>query len=233
MNAFLVLSLRLSAVALLGSGAIFAQQPSTGEAKLREQLRATILQLRTAETERATLQAAQTASAEETKELTAKLEELAKQSAANQQSSAKEIAALTERVAEKEIAMVQLRETLEKWKKSYNEAAELARKKEGERAALASEKIVLDRRVADQQRKNAEMFKIGNEILVRYEKFGLGTAIAAREPFVGTMRVKLQNLVQDYSDKLAEQKIKPEPAPVPEGKAKPAPAKAREGRADS
>jgi hypothetical protein len=53
------------------------------------------------------------------------------------------------------------------------------------------------------------MYRIGSEILKRYEGFGLGTAIAAREPFVGSMRVKLQNLVQDYADKLAEQKIKP------------------------
>jgi hypothetical protein len=49
---------------------------------------------------------------------------------------------------------------------------------------------------------------LGKEILERYEKFGLGTALTAREPFVGTTRVRLQNLVQEYSDKLSEQRIK-------------------------
>jgi hypothetical protein len=53
------------------------------------------------------------------------------------------------------------------------------------------------------------MFKVGSEILTRFEKFGLGTAITAREPFIGLTRVKLQNLMQDYADKLADQKIKP------------------------
>ena len=74
---------------------------------------------------------------------------------------------------------------------------------------MTSEKIVLERKVADQQVKNAEMFKISNEILTRYEKFGLGTAIAAREPFVGLTRIKLKNQIQDLGDKLADQKIKP------------------------
>jgi hypothetical protein len=106
---------------------------------------------------------------------------------------------------------VQFRESLEKWKKAQAEAADLARKKEGERAALAQQKIVLDRIVADQRTKNAAMYKIGKEILARYEGFGLGTALTAREPFIGTMRVKLENLVQDYGDKLADERIKTAP----------------------
>ena len=52
-------------------------------------------------------------------------------------------------------------------------------------------------------------YKTGSEILSRYENFGLGEAIVAREPFVGITRVKLQNLIQEYGDKLADQKIKP------------------------
>jgi hypothetical protein len=45
--------------------------------------------------------------------------------------------------------------------------------------------------------------------LDRYEKFGLGDALTAREPFVGLTKVKFQNLVQDYQDKLSDQKVKP------------------------
>jgi hypothetical protein len=75
---------------------------------------------------------------------------------------------------------------------------------------LASESIVLKRKLDDRDRKNFELFKLGNEILKRYEKFGLGDALAAREPFTGITRVKLQNLVQDYQDKLADQRVKPE-----------------------
>ena len=78
-----------------------------------------------------------------------------------------------------------------------------------ERAKLAADVIVLNRTTADQKTKNAEMFKLGREILLRYEKFGLGDVIGAKEPFVGTARVKLETYVQDFQDKLTDQKIKP------------------------
>ena len=60
----------------------------------------------------------------------------------------------------------------------------------------------------DQRVRNITMYEVGLEIIDRYEKFGLGDAILAREPFVGTTRVKFQNLIQNDQDKLADQKIK-------------------------
>jgi hypothetical protein len=49
---------------------------------------------------------------------------------------------------------------------------------------------------------------LGNEVLDRYAQFGLGTAISAREPFVGITKVKFQTLVQDYQNKLTDQTIR-------------------------
>ena len=88
------------------------------------------------------------------------------------------------------------------------------------------EAILLQRKVTEHEVKNAAMFKLGNEILTRYEKFGLGDALASREPFVGVTRVKFQNLIQDFGDKLADEKIKPDEKPAPTPPTKPAPAKA-------
>ena len=100
-------------------------------------------------------------------------------------------------------AIAQLKETIE----SCRQAAELARNKETERAKLADEaRIELERLVADRQAKNLALYKIASEILQRYEQFGLGDALRAREPFVGITRVKLQNLVQDYQDKLLNER---------------------------
>ncbi len=84
-----------------------------------------------------------------------------------------------------------------------------ADKKEGDSAKLANDVVLLKRQVADRETKNLALFKLGNEILTRYEKFGLGEALLAREPFTGITRTKLETLVQDYSDKLADQRIKP------------------------
>jgi len=205
----------------------FAQQaqPNPAEAKLREGLRNTMLQLRTMQGERDQLTVDKTVLENEKKELTDKLEALTRQSAANQDAAQKNIAALEAKLAVRETEAAQLSASLEKWKASQKEAATLAAKKESERAAAAARIIELDRQVADQQRKNAEMFKIGNEVLHRYEKFVIGDALVAREPFTGIARVKFQTLIQDFQDQITDQRIKPEEAKKPGGAAPEAAAK--------
>ena len=85
----------------------------------------------------------------------------------------------------------------------------MARKKEEARAASAQRVIELERQVAAQRDKNVALYKLADEILTPYRKFGLGEAIAAREPFTGLTRVKLENLAEEYKDKLLEQVIRP------------------------
>ena len=186
-----------------------AQQPSPAEVKMRETLRATTLQLRSADAERVTLQAAKAESDEKIKVLEEQIQSVTKQAASERTASEKSITTLTTRIAKLESDALLAAASLEKSQADFKKAVEYGAAKETERAKLAARIIVLDRIVADQRTKNTALFKTGSEILSRYEKFGLGEAIIAREPFVGITRVKLQNLVQDYGDKLADQKIKP------------------------
>jgi hypothetical protein len=203
------------------------EQAANAATKLREMLRATMLQLRAAETEKATLQAAQTESAAKEKALTEQVEALTRQSAADKDASDKTISDLKAKVADQEQEIVQLKGALEKWKEGYAKAADIANAKEAERAKLAGQVILLDRKVADRESKNVELFRIGNEILKRYERFGLGDALLSREPFVGITRVKLENQVQDYQDKLLDQRIKPgQPVSTP-AQASPSPSPAQ------
>jgi hypothetical protein len=179
-----------------------AEAPPSAEAQLRERLRATMLQLRTAETDRATLQAAQAQSADEKKALTERLEAITKQANAYKL-TAQAVDGLKAEVARQEKEIGQLKETIE----SGKQAAELARTKEVEQAKRVDEVVIeLERLVADRQAKNLALYKIASEILQRYEKFGLGDALTAREPFIGISRVKLENLVQDYQDKLQNER---------------------------
>jgi hypothetical protein len=83
----------------------------------------------------------------------------------------------------------------------------VARTKEEERAQLASEAIVLKRTVADRETKNIALFNTSTEILERFENYALGKAIGAREPFISTTRVKVENLVQGYKDRIVENRI--------------------------
>ncbi len=209
----------LAALLLLGiTGVVQADDAAAAAAaKMRDALRNTMLQLRTIQAERDALQVEKTTLEQEKKDLTEKLAAALKQLVADKDASDKTIAELKDKTALQANDLMEVRATLEKWKVSHTEAVNVAKAKDEARATLAGQALELKRKVADQQRRNWSMYEVGKEILSRYEKFGLGTAITAREPFVGTMRVKLENLVQDYGDKLAEQRIKPD-APARAGR---------------
>jgi hypothetical protein len=211
-------NLALLAVTALAAGlsvtALRADPPSPAELRLREALKNTMLELRDAQNDLATAQAAQAESDQKVKDLTAQTQALTKQAIADKDASDKTIADLTKKNADQASQLAVYKDALAKWEAGYKLAAGVAKAKEAERAKLFDEKTLLQRRVDDLETKNAALFKIGNEILTRYEKFGLGEALAAKEPFVGTTRVKLENQVQDYQDKLLDQKSMP-PASTP------------------
>jgi hypothetical protein len=194
---------------LVGAGLARAEGADANEAKLRDALKNATLQLRSAETERATLQTAQAALTEEKKTLEAKFETLRKETIAERAANDKALAALKAETAAQSAEIAKLKEALEKSDGTGKQAAALAAAKEADRAKLAADIIVLQRKVEDRETKNLALFKTANEILTRYEKFSLGEALAAREPFVGTTRAKLETLVQEYQDKLLEQRAKP------------------------
>ena len=185
-----------------------AQNAPTVESRLRDQLKALTGQLRTAETEKATLLSDKTALDEKSKKLEKQLEDLGKQLAAETDKAKKDGESLRNEIAAKVAEIAQTNAELKKATEFGSNAATLARKTEAERSKLAAEAIQLKRVVADQRMKNGKMFEIGNEILTRYEKFGFGTAITSREPFVGLTRVRLETLIEEYGGKLAEQRMK-------------------------
>ena len=185
-----------------------ADQPNPAEARMREALRNTMLQLRTAQNDNAVLQAAKGELESKNKELDAQVKQLTKNIADDKDAAEKTITSLNTKLAGQAEEIAKLKETLAQTQAKLSETTALAQSKEAERARLAADAIVLNRTVADQKTKNAEMYKLGREILLRYEKFGLGDVIGAKEPFVGTQRVKLETYVQDFQDKLTDQKVK-------------------------
>ncbi len=176
--------------------------------KMREALRNTMIQLRDANAKLAVAQSAQADDEEKIKGLQGQLEELTKKSTSEKHNADQLIDDLKTKLTADDLQVAHLGESLGKWKFGYAKLADYAKQTEGKRAELASKIVLLDRRIADQQVKNAEMYRLANEVLDRYAQFGLGTAIAAREPFVGITKVKFQNLVQDYQNKLSDQTIR-------------------------
>jgi chromosome segregation ATPase len=189
------------------------QQAAT-ESRLRDALKNTMLQLRDAQNQLVTLQAAKDQADKDNADLKTKIDTLntqiatlTKQSADDKAASDKSIADLNSQVTDMTGQIGRLNDALKQWKDAYNQTAQLATAREAARAQLAIQVALLQRTVDDREIKNFALFKLGNEILTRYEKFGLGDAISAKEPFVGISRVKLEALVQDYKDKILDQTI--------------------------
>ena len=229
----------IALLVFLSAVTLNAQQGApTAESRMRDALKKFALQLRDSEAARATAQAAQLEAEAKNKELTAKADDLTKKVATliKESIKAKDAADKVEadlqgKVAARDKEIAQLKEALGKWKDGYQKASDVANAKEKERADMAAKVIIMERKVADYERKNVAMYQAGSEILDRYQKFGLGTALLAREPFVGTMRVKFQNWMQDYGDKLESQRIKPSEGGAVQNKT--APAKADKPKAGS
>ena len=193
--------------------------------KMREMVRNTMIQLRDANAKLAAAQSAQAEAEDKVKELQGQLEELTKKSASERKMANETIDDLSTKLANSESMGNHLAESLTKWKQGYAKLADYAKATEGKRAEYASKCILLERRIAEQQVRNAEMYRLANEVLDRYAQFGLGTAISAREPFVGITKVKFQNLVQDYQNKLTDQTIRKESEPPQSSSEPPASAK--------
>lgn len=199
------LSLGLGLASLVAA----AETPNAGEERLRLAFREANSRRETAEAELVSLRASQAALAEEKKALSEKYEALKKQVVADRASMDKTAATLSAQVADQKGTIAQLTENLAKAKEEGGKAAQAARAAEAEGVKLTNLNAALERRAADLQTKNLALFLLGNQILTRYEEFSLGKALKAKEPFVGLSRTKLENLVQEYQDKLLDERVRP------------------------
>ncbi len=241
----------------LNTQVILADDPDAAvEARLRAALRDTMGQLRDAQGQVVTLQAAQTQGDKDRADLqakvdalTAQLKTVSDQAAADKATADKAIAdlrqssqvlvvhlvdALTAQIdildkpsdknaaelrkvidglkaqnPDSAAAIDQFGADVQLWVTGYEEYAALAQRTEAERARLAKQALQLQQTVTDREAKNLALYQLGGEILARYEKAGVGDALLDKEPFIGVSRVKLQNLVQDYRDKLRDQVVIP------------------------
>ncbi len=106
----------------------------------------------------------------------------------------------------------------------------LASASKAELAALAAKLAEMERKLAEQRlekqsldaalarqktalsvcmERNAALHKLGNEVLAKYEQKGCLTSLLEAEPFTQLQRVKLENLMEEYRDKLDENRVGP------------------------
>jgi chromosome segregation ATPase len=199
----------LFAIAAAGLAVNLSAAEPAADDRMKAMLRDLTLQLRTAQSDLAAAQSAQAALAAEKKELADKYELLKKQASAERGTLDRTVINLTAQAGDLKGQVTKLSAALAEAKAEGDKSAQAARTTEEQRAKLATEMAQMQQRLADREQKNLALFLLGNEILTRYQEFSLGNALRAKEPFVGQTRTKLENLVQDYQDKLDDQRVKP------------------------
>jgi chromosome segregation ATPase len=205
-------------VLFLISSSSMAQQAQSPEAaalgRMREAMKQLTQRIATADAATAEAQAKQFAAEAQVKDLESKLKSTQAdlkteidQRKADQESSAKKLADTEAKVKAADAKFAESAKKNADWKKAFDQVNAAAEQRGAQLAEAKDRAAASQRRAEEHERKNREMYQLGTEILDRYKKFGLGTALLAREPFVGSMKVKFQNYIQDYGDKLQAQKI--------------------------
>lgn len=173
-----------------------ARADAATEARLREALRATTAQLRALEDEKARWVKTEA-------DLRAELQTLrGLPPPPRSTASDRQVASLNHRVNELSEANGKLRASLSRCEASAAQRPATG-DSAGERKQLGEEIATLKQRLATSEEKNLEMYHVGKDLLVWLEKIGVGG-----EPFFGWKRVELENVAQEYADRLLEQKVK-------------------------
>jgi chromosome segregation ATPase len=188
---------RLIAAACLALFAASSASAQTLEDRLRDQLRSTLNELHGLQDEQASLQAQKAAAEQERDALKAQLAKAEAQVAhAGESAAAKAQAqALANQVAQ--------------YKTAAEQASGTAQQAQTDRDKLQTALADAQKQLGTCTDKNAKLLKLGNEILDAYQQFDVGEAIAANEPFISIRRVELENMAQDFDDRLHDDKFNP------------------------
>lgn len=100
-------------------------------------------------------------------------------------------------------------QVLEKWKAAYEDAADVARAKDAERAKFQGEAAAYEAANKVCRDKNAKLVRVSSDILAGYDKLNMWKVLAVREPMIGYGGVAHENQVQAYLDRILDQKVQP------------------------
>ncbi len=78
---------------------------------------------------------------------------------------------------------------------------------EADKRQLEGVKLRNEKEIASCEDKNLKLYQTGRALMTRFEQKSCGEILAQKEPFTGLKRVEVENLLEEYRDKLDEQKL--------------------------
>jgi hypothetical protein len=184
------------------AGVVPARADDDPQARLRAALKTATMRIRELEDQNAQLTAKQAAAERDKIDFTQKAAAADQALGELRQQGAADKTALEQASA----AQKQQGDSIAKWQASYNQAAEAARTRDGDAKRLDAVVGKLRPQMQSCEAKNAELYKIGEEVLGLYDKKGF-LDLMAGEPVTKLKRVELENTMQDYEDKMRDNEI--------------------------
>ena len=199
----------LAFLVLAGAGTHAAAQEKTPEDRLRDALRQTIEQMRAAQDQAAQAQAQLAAAQQErdaAKAAQASAEQKLAAATAKPAARPEELAAVQAQLRAAATEDEQRRASFARMQAAYAQVTEIARGKTVE-AAQSSAGLAADARALETcKAANTRLIGVAEDILHLYQTVGFRSLLLrSYEPVVGFAQVKLENLVQDYDDKIHDQ----------------------------
>jgi len=78
---------------------------------------------------------------------------------------------------------------------------------EADKRQLEGVKSRQEREIASCETKNLKLYQTGRDLMTRFEQKSCNEIMAQKEPLFGLKRVEIENLLEEYRDKLDEQKL--------------------------
>jgi hypothetical protein len=196
-----------------------ARAQDTAESRLREMLRQTTIQLRALQDGQAALTAQLDQAKQERDALKQQLDAVKNAPPVPDP----QVAQLRDAVASLQQQNSALQSGLAKWQGSYQQAAEIARGKDSESRQLGGELKQQSSKLDVCATANGKLITLANDILHLYRSQDFRSLLlGSYEPLLGFKKVQLENLVQDYEDKIDDQHWDPDrPPPTPTPTPKP------------
>lgn len=200
----------------LAGGLLFAATGAGAQSiedKLRSQLRSTTQELRQLQDNQTQLQADKTAAEQQRDQALAQVKDLQTQLAAAKGQSGAEAEA-RRALAEERASHTRDTQQLAKYKTSYEDLLAVTKTRDAQRTQLQNDVKTRDTQLQTCEAKNADLYRVGHEILQAYEHVGLGTFLSSRQPFAESARVKYDDIAQRYGDALYAGKYDPAARPA-------------------
>jgi chromosome segregation ATPase len=193
---------------LIVAAPAFADEQSN-EDRLRDALRQSVQEMRAAQDQASQAQAqlttAQTDLASTKAQLDAANAKLAELQG-KPQAKPEELTQLQAALKQSQANADMLQQGLTKWQGAYQQAADLARAKDAD-SQRATAGLAADSRALETcKTTNKKLIDVAEQVLHLYQTESFrGILLRSYEPLIGTSKVTLENMVQDYDDKIRDE----------------------------